>query len=578
MKRTGIRILAALLALAMLAGCTSGQPSATTAATTAAPAGTAAPATSAAATTAAAPAQRGKLVIGTETNNFITDYEDNYFTHYLEDLVNVDLDFYLLPADANELRTKISLMVVAKDSMPDILICNTALTREMVLDYGSKGAFIPLNKYIDDPAKSPNFAKVPADDKAVMLNAITSADGNIYSLPKYEPDTWNLTPYRYYINETWLNKVGKKVPTTTDELYDVLVAFRDGDPNGNGKKDEIGVYGYYNGTYGENTVSAIMNAFTFYNGGNLNGGQNGGLALDTAGSTVVAPFVTEEWHQGLIYMNKLYNEKLLAASMFTDDLQQFKATLNNEDNIVSLVCAGSYSNWPDANKNKNYLELSIIPPIAGPSGVCYTPYSEYTPSQSFFITSNCKNPDLAFKLGDAILDEEVSQIARNGEEGVDWSRDPADLAKTSNGYVEAGLYDALTFVTLTPIWSEPSNKFWHNNNPRFATLLNASTKGSLIALYDPSVKTSPLNAFNYEHYFPKKPEHVLPMLRYSIDEAQQVAEPVTNISTFVKQTMAEFITGARNVNTGWDAYLKELDNMGLQEWLKHAQAAYDRQK
>ena len=35
------------------------------------------------------------------------------------------------------------------------------------------------------------------------------------------------------------DNLGLEAPTTVDELYDVLVAFRDNDPNGNGQKDEI---------------------------------------------------------------------------------------------------------------------------------------------------------------------------------------------------------------------------------------------------------------------------------------------------------------------------------------------------
>lgn len=41
------------------------------------------------------------------------------------------------------------------------------------------------------------------------------------------------------INKVWLDKLGLEVPTTLAELKEVLIAFRDGDPNGNGIQDEI---------------------------------------------------------------------------------------------------------------------------------------------------------------------------------------------------------------------------------------------------------------------------------------------------------------------------------------------------
>ena len=37
-----------------------------------------------------------------------------------------------------------------------------------------------------------------------------------------------------YINQTWLDNLGLEVPTNMDELEEVLIAFKEGDPNGNG--------------------------------------------------------------------------------------------------------------------------------------------------------------------------------------------------------------------------------------------------------------------------------------------------------------------------------------------------------
>ncbi|MFV0400787.1 MAG: hypothetical protein ACK5LX_09260 [Oscillospiraceae bacterium] len=581
MRKALAGILSLVLILALFAACSGGNEStpasgsseSSTDSSSAASGDTSTPAES-------TPAESGggeggeKLVVALASNNFVTDYDNNYFTQYLEELLGIDIEFYMLPSDATEIRTKISLMVATSDSMPDVIIVDNSLTQEAILDYGSKGAFISLSDYLADPAKTPNFNAVAPEDKEIMLSAITSADGNIYCLPKYEPETWNLTPNRLYMNSVWLEKVGKSVPATTDELYDVLVAFRDGDPNGNGAQDEIGVYGFFEGGYGENVIWSLMNSFVFYNGGN----QNGGLALDEAGNTVIAPFATDEWKEGLAYLNKLYSEQLLAASLFTDDQTQFRAVLNNEVNIVGITSAGSTGNWPDADNNANFQEMDIIAPLSGPQGVRYTPYSLYSPSRNFFITSNCKNPDLAIKLGDAFLDKEVGLVARFGEEGVDWTRDAEELKKTSNTFVEAGLYSELTMGNTTNIWAEPSTKTWHNINPRYATLDMGNTVGNLFAPYNPELKTAMLGAFSYEHYYPAHPENVLPLLGYTVEEALATSEPITNITEYVKQATAEFVTGARDVDSGWDAYIKDMENMGLATWLENAQAAYERSK
>ena len=46
----------------------------------------------------------------------------------------------------------------------------------------------------------------------------------------------------YWIRQDWLDKLGLEAPTTVDELHDVLTAFKNNDPNGNGQADEIPLF------------------------------------------------------------------------------------------------------------------------------------------------------------------------------------------------------------------------------------------------------------------------------------------------------------------------------------------------
>ena len=77
-----------------------------------------------------------KLVIALQTNSFVTDYDDNYFTKYLENKLGIDIEFYQLPAANDEVRTKVSLMTASGSNLPDILIVSNALTPETILQYG----------------------------------------------------------------------------------------------------------------------------------------------------------------------------------------------------------------------------------------------------------------------------------------------------------------------------------------------------------------------------------------------------------------------------------------------------------
>ena len=83
-----------------------------------------------------------------------------------------------------------------------------------------------------------------------------------------QPETWNLTPYRIWMNMKWLENLDLEVPTTSEELKDVLTAFATQDPNGNGVKDEIPVLTNYvdSGNYGCNIILALINMFEYTSG------------------------------------------------------------------------------------------------------------------------------------------------------------------------------------------------------------------------------------------------------------------------------------------------------------------------
>lgn len=515
-----------------------------------------------------------KLVIAIQANSFITDYDDNYLTHYLEDKLGIDIEFVLLPTAADEVATKVSLMTASGDDLPDVLMVDNALSAESILQYGSNGVFLPLNEYMADETLMPNYNSIPEEDKTIMEAAQLMADGNMYSFSKYEPSTWNMTPNRLFINRTWLDKLGLSMPTTTDELKEVLIAFRDQDPNGNGIQDEIGVYGMQAGGYGQDVTASLMNSFIFWNGGTT----NGGLSLNENGTQVIAPFTTEEWKTGLAYMNDLYKEGLLSPAIFTDDDTQFKATLNNDINIVGFVSMGSLGNYPDAATNSNYLDMELMEPLTGPEGICYTPYTDSAPYQVMFIFSDTDKADLAIRLADEFFDSYTAIVVRDGEEGVDWTDDPEVLANMTNSYVEAGLYDEVQMAIYGDIWSSNNAQTWHDVNPRYSDLKkNNTTAECTKEEYDPDNPTQ-ITAKSMAYYYEKHPEHVLAPLHYTLEEASEIQDALVNIPSYVKQSMAEFITGAKDLDRDWDTYLAELDNMGLEQLLSRAQGAYERLK
>ena len=59
-------------------------------------------------------------------------------------------------------------------------------------------------------------------------------------------------------------------------------------------------------------------------------------------------------------------------------------------------------------------------------------------------------------------------------------------------------------------------------------------------------------------------------------EASEVATLKTNIENYVTQNSLAFITGSKNIDTEWDAYVGGFEGLGLPRYLQIQQAAYDR--
>lgn len=502
-----------------------------------------------------------KLVVALATSPNVEDFNTNQYTLMIEKANNVDLEFLLLPNKADEAKTKIALMVSSGSVLPDII--NGVLDEVGAYDYATKGVLVNLDKYYKDPKLSPNFNKIA--EKDFLLKNMKLANGSIYTVPKYAPFTWNEGPYRFWVNSEWMKKLNLQTPTTTDELYTVLKAFVEKDPNGNGKKDEIGMIGSKDG-WGQNPMVYLMNAFLPVNPDRKYFGVKDGK--------IISSFTQPEWKQGLEYMNKLVKDGLLSPLTFTQDQTQMKSLINVKGGMAGTVAAGSYSNFLVASlENK----MDLLGPVKGPKGVAYTPQNPTLPELWWYITKDCKNPDVAFKVGDYMLDQQVSLIARFGEKGVDWSDDPAVTALYQGDFEESEGIKTSLAITNTKFWSNPQNKNWQEAEPSYRPLLSAQSnsmnkKGPV----DPNATPNFQPAFT-KYYKAAFPKEVITKLSYTPEELKKIANSKTAIDAYVTESAIAFITGNKPFSQ-WDAYLAELTKMGLADYTTASQAAYDRTK
>ncbi len=560
---------AAASGVLLMAGCATDSSSTSTSASTATST------TSSGSTTEEIPT----VTIGIQISAVITDYKDNYLTRAIEEDLGINLEFYEMPSATSEFSTKFSLMATNQTDMPDLVFCMGALTSTEVEYYGQQGIIAPITSYLEDPSVMVNYNALDPEDKATLDTGITASDGNIYGMPTYNPHPHSESPNRLFVNQEWLDTLDMPQPTTTDEFADMLAAFKSKDPNGNGKQDEIPMYGLFTSNYGMNSIWSLMNSFEFYNEGTT----NNGLALNADGSTIIAPFVQDGWRKGLDFMNGLYEDGLLSPAMFTDDDTLFKATLNAETPVVGFSSVGSTSNWTDCESNPNYLAMDIINPMEGPDGIAYSPYKPTVPTPRNFLMSAAKNPDAAMQVMDWFFTLENSRLARYGLKDVHWTDDPAVTALYStNIYDDDGnMVPPTVVVDLDPeisTWSDANNFIWRNANPLFLPNSNV-TSAIPLDEYDPEALTQKIDQTIRGVYAFAHPDFILPSLVYTPEETEVITVATAEIATMIYTSTAEFITGSRSLDdAGWEAYLKEMDALGLQTCIETAQQAYNRMK
>lgn len=212
-------------------------------------------------------------------------------------------------------------LAFASDDLPDIIL-RAKISPQEEMKYAANGQLVALDEYLD---YAPNLSALIEQDDAIR-KGITMPDGHIYSCPQLNKTEGNLI-HHYWINKTWLDNLGLEAPTTVDELYDVLVAFRDNDPNGNGQKDEI-PYCVVGKDYPHRMFYDLLGSWGF----GINGVMDSDYAfswLDIDDAGKVRFIGREDKFKNMVeFYNKLWTEGLVDKESYSQDQTQAAAKVN----------------------------------------------------------------------------------------------------------------------------------------------------------------------------------------------------------------------------------------------------------
>lgn len=489
-----------------------------------------------------------------------TSYEKMAMMNDYSDKTNVFWK-YTTPPDS-DLATKLNLAFASGD-IQEVLFASR-LSKVQEIQYGDN-TLLPLDNYIDE-GYAPNIKKI-LDEFPELRNSLTTPDGHIYSLPMLS-GKYNLEDEKFakqtvfpsgpiWYNGKWLDKLGvKELPKTTDEFYDLLIRFRDEDPNGNGKKDEIPL---------SSAKIDSLRPWMMWSFGVLQQEQQ---VMDGKVSYGAA---TENYRAYLAYMNKLYSEKLLDQEVFSQSDDQKKSKGNNDR-------LGAFTDWFSFFTTNRTQEEAINDPMFYPLSSPESPETVVSATDgvatgAFAITKKTANPEAAIRWVDYFYSNEGSRYFNAGpdeEKGGYWH-----WAKNDKGEEVRVRNEGITADNA----EEERSKI----TPDYGTVTPKVSSEPVIILSD---KNDSVEADAFQQFVNKETAEKIapyekigwPTLYVSKEEQDELGSSLqADLLSYVQQMEAKFITGQEKLtDASWKTYLDTLDSIGVKKYVDVHQKAYDR--
>ena len=480
--------------------------------------------------------------------NYQTDWEGIKAWSYFEEATGVHIN-WVLYANSGEMSEKLSVLIASADlaAFPDAFY-RCGIGAAQLKKFGPEGLMLDIQDLVKQYA--PNLC-ARLDQLNAWSAVLDPVTGAMYSCPELDGGMSTRMHPKLFFNQKMLDNMGAKMPTTTDELYDLLVRVRDEDVNGNGDKDdEIGIT--------SNGLSNVLRMFTGAFGINNRGREDLSVDADPADPTKIRfVYTTNEYRQMLSYVGKLYQEKLIDQDLFALNTAKMVAKGSQE-----MIFGLSYINSAAASVVvEDYVGVDVA--LKGPEG-----YQQWNNMKkgvglgSFVISAGCKDPETLIKWIDNFYSDEGSLLLYYGKEGVDfyYAEDglpaymPELLAQVSTDNPYDKVISAVTPYASGGIPSYYADEFYCGAESR-GMALEAAKK------LEPYV--------NNEVW----------LFNFTTEENEELSPLKTDLLSNCHDVYrAKFIMGELDINDDavWDAYVKEMNDLGLDDYIAIYQTALDR--
>ncbi len=459
-----------------------------------------------------------------------------------EEATNVHIEWIEIPQSG--WKEKINIMF-STDGLPDAIIGEVDMAR-----YYEQ--LVALDDYLAEyaPVTSAYF-----ETREDYPEGLLSVDGKLHCLPTGDEALQNVIDSQYWINTEWLDKLGLKMPTTTEEFKEVLIAFRDQDPNGNGQKDEIpftfeNAWGWGN---------ALENMFGYF--GVI---ENGYHVFTKDGKVTFSP-AQQGYYDALAWFHELYAEGLIDKEAFTLSADLYSARGAGGD-IIGVFAGYNPSSACGAD-NGDGSRYQAIPVLKGPNGDPMVGLNNMTRSGGFAISRNCKNPAALVRWYDYINSSlELASSWGKGPEGV-WYE-----------IVEENGEKVPKFLNVTPEVLEANGGYQTKQEFRTAE----SFAGQTPALWKQEYSEATIYEEGYPHDY--KLEAVqnqqdygvigLPVGTATLENSDRRAILSADIDTYLQKFIADSVINGID-DEKWNKHLETLKSLKTDEYTALCQEFVD---
>jgi ABC-type glycerol-3-phosphate transport system substrate-binding protein len=320
----------------------------------------------------------------------------------LQKRLNIKLEIVSIPWD--QFPSKLNIMMAAGEQI-DFANCDAGKT---VNEWAQNGLLYDYDSLL----KSGKYPYVASVINSELYKGL-KIDGKAY----YRPLGLCSQQWGYLIRKDWLDKLGLKVPTNLDELYTVMKAFKEKNPNGDGKAD---TYGWYARESNEPDYSwgfALINFACGVNGG-------GKTWVNLPDGSITRWEVSDNAKKAALYVHKIIKEGLVNKDWLT--LKRDSAQGPESDDFAAGKYGIARTSIPDVfveklmKVNPN-AKVVFLPPISGAAGVPPNSGANGGYWWGTVIPKTSKHPEKVLELLDYCLTKEGRELTEFGIKGVHFS-------------------------------------------------------------------------------------------------------------------------------------------------------------